>query len=144
MTPAHVIVAPWQRRRIRELAEAAWPQEACGLIEGTVEAGPVRVAGVYSLANHADEPGRGYLIDPEAFLRLERAARERGRGIVGVWHSHPHGDPAPSARDRGEAWPGWSYLIAGVTNARMTDLRCWRLDGEGFVAQPLRCFPEAR
>ncbi len=144
MRPARVIVAPWQRRRIRELAEAAWPAEACGLIEGAGEPGPVRVTAMHWLANHADAPERGYLIDPEAFLRLERAAREHGRAIVGVWHSHPHGDPAPSSRDLAEAWPGWSYLIAGVTNARMTDLRCWRLEGEDFAAQPLRCFPEAR
>jgi len=115
MSPPRVLLAPAQRRRIRELAEAGWPQEVCG-----------------------------YLIDPEAFLWLERTAREHGRAIVGVWHSHPHGDAAPSARDVAEAWPGWSYLIAGVTNASMTDLCCWRLDGVDFVAQPLRRYPEAR
>jgi proteasome lid subunit RPN8/RPN11 len=142
MSAPRLILAPPQRRRVRELAEAAWPQEACGLIEGSVEAGPVRVAAVHTLFNHADDPTRGYLVDPEAFLRLERGARARGRGIVGVWHSHPHGDAAPSERDRGEAWPGWSYLIAGVTNSSMTDLRCWRLDGDDFAEQLVAISPE--
>jgi len=142
MSPPRVLLAPAQRRRIRELAEAGWPQEVCGLLEGAVQPGPVHIAAVHWLANHADAPERGYLIDPEAFLWLERTAREHGRAIVGVWHSHPHGDPAPSARDLAEAWPGWSYLIAGVTNARMTDLRCWRLAGDAFVEQPIAFSPE--
>jgi proteasome lid subunit RPN8/RPN11 len=116
------------RRRVRELSEAAWPLEACGLLEGPGAAGPTAVTAVHPLPNVHPEPRRRYTIDPEAWLRLEHAARRRGQTIMGVWHSHPHGDPTPSPIDRELAWPGWSYLVAGVTNGKMNGLRCWRVN----------------
>ena len=130
-------LAPADRRRIREFAETGWPQEACGLLEGSEMNGRVDVRLVHRLDNLADAPRRRYLIDPEAYLRLEHAAGARGHAIVGVWHSHPHGDPEPSARDLADAWPGWSYLIAGVTNGVMNALGCWRLHEGKFVQQPV-------
>ena len=144
MPPPRLLLAPGQRRRIRELAAAAWPVEVCGLLEGENGTGRVHVTAVHYLANVEAEPARGYTIDPEDFLRLEHAARARGRTVVGVWHSHPHGDATPSERDHRHAWPGWSYLIAGVTNGGMTSVECWRLVGEAFTAQPLIIFPEHR
>lgn len=136
MAPRFFIRAP-HRRRIRELSEAAWPLEACGLLEGPGDAGPIVVTAVHPLPNIHPEPRRRYTIDPEAWLRLEHAARRRGQTIAGVWHSHPHGDPTPSAIDRELAWPGWSYLIAGVTNTGMRDLRCWQIDERGCREQPI-------
>lgn len=123
------------RRRIRELSETAWPLEVCGLLEGHGGSGPAVVTALHSLPNVHPQPRRRYTIDPEAWLRLEHAARRRGRMIIGVWHSHPHGDPAPSPLDRDLAWPGWSYLIAGVTNTGMRHLRCWQIDEGGCHEQ---------
>lgn len=135
---------PPARRRIRELAEAAWPLEACGLLEGLALDGSARVSRALACANIHEDPARRYRIDPETYLRAEHAARARGRTITGVWHSHPHGDAAPSATDLAEAWPGWSYLIAGVTNGTMTSLRCWRLVDDWFVEQHLVAGGERR
>lgn len=134
---ARVFLHPAHRRRIRELCEAAWPLEACGLLEGPEATSPIRVTSVHARPNVDPEPRRRYTIDPEAWLRLEHVARGRGHTIVGIWHSHPHGDPTPSRADRALAWPGWSYLIAGVTNAGMRDLRCWRIDERGCQEQLL-------
>jgi proteasome lid subunit RPN8/RPN11 len=125
------------RRRIRELSLAAWPLEACGLLEGQDVDGPRTVVAIHPIPNVDPAPDRRYTIDPEAWLRLEHAARRRGQTIIGVWHSHPHGDPTPSSTDRELAWPGWSYLIAGVTNTGMRDLRCWRIDERGCHEQPI-------
>lgn len=136
MTTRLFLRAP-QRRRIRELSETAWPLEACGLLEATGVGGPTVITAVHPLPNLHPEPQRRYTIDPEAWLRLEHAARQRGRTIAGVWHSHPNGDPTPSPTDRKLAWPGWSYLIAGVTNTGMRDLRCWQIDERGCREQPI-------
>jgi len=123
-------------RRLRELSLAAWPDEACGLLAApTIR--PRRVSRAHHLANLAEDRATGYLIDPETFLRLERSETERGRDIVGVWHSHPHGDPAPSERDHAEAWPDWSYLILGVTNAGLSAAGVWRLDAGRLQRRPL-------
>lgn len=117
-------------RRLRELAEAAWPHEACGMLEASA---PGRVWRVHRLHNGDAEPWHRYTIDPEAYLRLEHAVRGRGHTLAGVWHSHPHGDPAPSARDIDSAWPGWHYVIAGIDGGRMVALRGWRIAGDRSV-----------
>lgn len=117
-------------RAIREHAEAAWPLEACGLLEGFSVGRNVRVRRVIPCRNEHEEPASRYRIDPEVFLRADRAAERNGRTIVGVWHSHPHGDVYFSDTDEAEAWPGWSYLVAGVTNGRMNQLRCWRVNDD--------------
>lgn len=122
-------------RRMREHACAAWPEEACGLLAGSSTGN--RVMDVRVCLNVAMDRERGYEIDPETFLRIEHAGRRSHRTVIGVWHSHPHGDARPSARDLAEAWPGWSYVILGVTREGVTGLDGWRLDGERFVRQPV-------
>lgn len=134
MTTLPLRLPPAARRRVRELALAAWPREACGLLEGPDAS---RVTAVVRCANLHDDPERRYTIDPEAFLRAEHTARVRGRAIVGTWHSHPHGDARPSATDIEQAWPGWSYLIAGVTNEGMRELRCWSIRQGQALERPL-------
>jgi len=124
-------------RRVRELAVAAWPREACGLLEGRALGAVVHVHAALACVNVDPTPQRRYCIDPQAYLHAERAAMRAGRSIVGVWHSHPHGDASASPTDRAEAWPGWSYLIAGVTNEGMTALRCWRLLDDDLFEQTL-------
>lgn len=124
-------------RRIRELSVAAWPHEACGLLLGQPAGSGGRVLHALVMKNFHDQPARGYTIDAEDYLDAERTAQLRGQTVLGVWHSHPHGDPAPSDTDRELACHGWSYLIAGVTNEGLQALKCWRLrDGE-FTEQPL-------
>lgn len=117
-------------RTIREHVEAAWPLEACGLLEGFAVGRNVRVRRAIPCRNEHERPADRYRIDPEAFLRADHAAGHNGRAIVGVWHSHPHGDVYFSDTDEAEAWPGWSYLVAGVTNGSMNGLRCWRVKEE--------------
>ncbi|MDZ7829899.1 MAG: M67 family metallopeptidase [Halofilum sp. (in: g-proteobacteria)] len=117
-------------RTIREHAEAAWPHEACGLLEGHAAGRFLRVRRVIACRNEHEDPAHRYRIDPETFLRAERAAERVERRVVGVWHSHPHGEAYLSDTDRAEAWPGWSYLVAGVTNGSMQALRAWFIDDE--------------
>lgn len=115
-------------RTIREHAGTAWPLEACGLLEGFAVGRSVRVMRIIPCRNEHEQPADRYRIDPEVFLRADCAAERNGHAIVGVWHSHPNGGIYFSDTDRAEAWPGWSYLVAGVTNGRMNGLRCWRVE----------------
>lgn len=137
MSAARLHLPALAMQRIREAAGTAWPHEACGLLEGQVAEDGVHVSQTLICANVHAEPRHRYTIDPEDFLHAEHAARDRGRSIVGTWHSHPNGAPVPSETDRNEAWPGWSYLIAGVTNGAVTALRCWCLDDGTFHEQPI-------
>ena len=84
--------------QIAEEARAALPRECCGLIEGVRVGDAVHVVTIH--ATHNISPYADcFEIDPTAHLRFRRMAREVGRTIVGCYHSHPNGRPAPSPRD---------------------------------------------
>ena len=80
-------------------ASAALPREACGLLLG---AGDV-VDSVAACANVHPMPETQFEIDPQALIDAHRAARAGGPQVLGYWHSHPSGPPAPSATDRSHA-----------------------------------------
>ncbi len=106
-------------------ARAAHPLEACGILlgEGT------RIAAAVSARNIHPSPHTHFEIDPAALIAAHRAARAGGHQVLGYYHSHPHGAPAPSATDRacasgdGRIWA----IIAG------DDFRLWRDGDEGFT-----------
>jgi proteasome lid subunit RPN8/RPN11 len=69
----------------------------------------------------ADLPASGgesarnrYLIDPLAYMRIEREADKRGVDVLGIYHSHPDVAARPSQFDLDHAWPNFSYLIVSV------------------------------
>ncbi len=115
MTPA--ISAPAAvRRAILAHARRERPQECCGFLLGR----GVRVQFALPARNTAASATR-YRIDDAAHLRLRQALRGTTPplGIVGVYHSHPAGDAAPSPTDVAEAmYPEWIYLIVGLGPAR--------------------------
>lgn len=84
------------------------PREACGLLFGDVD----RISGAEVTANVAEDPERGFEIDPAALLAAHKTERAGGRRIAGYWHSHPSGDATPSATDASMAAPdGKLWLI---------------------------------
>ena len=107
-------------------ARAAHPHEACGILLG--EGAHIRAA--RPARNVHSAPDTHFEIDPQALIDAHRAARAPGAcQVIGYFHSHPHGPPAPSATDRacasgdGRIWA----IIAGETIA------CWRDGAEGFA-----------
>jgi len=130
-------------RLLGELAVAAWPAEACGLLVGMRHEARVEVSAVLPAVNRraAEAPDR-YEIDPEDVLAADRAARESGLMLVGAWHSHPGTPATPSARDRAEAWPDWCYLIVSTDAERARELRAWRLIDGRFVEDAVATWVE--
>ena len=45
------------------------------------------------------EPTKNYEIAPKDIVRLLREFRAQGLEFLGIYHSHPNGENAPSARD---------------------------------------------
>jgi proteasome lid subunit RPN8/RPN11 len=117
------------RERLRELALAEYPREACGLLLGRVE-GVRRVVDLVHPARNlnVERAHDRYELDPRDQLAAERAARDGGREVLGVWHTHPDHPATPSETDRAAAWSGWSYLILSVVRGELAELRSWRLD----------------
>ncbi len=111
---------------IRAQAQAAVPEECCGLLLGDAAAG--RVDAIAPAANVAADPVHCFEIDPAALLAAHKAARAGGPQIVGHYHSHPTGEPVPSAVDAAMArGAGEIWLIVG-TRGR---IGAWRATPEG-------------
>ena len=114
---------------MRAAAAAAHPLEACGLLLGE----GARITEARDTRNVHPAPQTHFEIDPQALIDAHRAARGgAGPQVIGYFHSHPAGPPAPSATDRASASGDgrvWA-IIAGHY------VKFW-MDGEqGFVALP--------
>ncbi|MFD1788830.1 M67 family metallopeptidase [Sphingomonas floccifaciens] len=98
-------------------------REICGLLFGDDD----RITAHIRCANVAAEPERRFEIDPAALIAAYRAERGGGARIIGCYHSHPSGDPAPSRTDAADAvTEGWIWLIAGGG-----PIRGWRVVAGG-------------
>lgn len=112
------------------LSADAHPHEACGLLLG----GGAQVHTVVPAANVHPSPAAHFEIDPQALIDAHRAARAGGPDVVGYYHSHPHGPPAPSATDAAMAsGDGRVWAIVG-----QGQVRWWRDLPDGFAAVDCR------
>jgi proteasome lid subunit RPN8/RPN11 len=124
-------------REACRLAEAAYPEEACGFLlaaraAAANEDGRRRsVARVLATRNRASgDLERRYLIPSEDLARAEDAAEERGEAVVGFYHSHPDRPVRPSAPDHDHAWPWFTYLILSIVRGRFERAMAYELDSE--------------
>src|SRR5215211_8683452 len=89
------------------------PEECCGLIGGVSE---THAATLYPLRNVTPNPELGYEAAPEDLFAAQRQMRERGEGLLAIYHSHPRSsDPSPSETDvRLAYYPSARYLIIAL------------------------------
>jgi proteasome lid subunit RPN8/RPN11 len=91
---------------------SALPDEACGLLVGSYEG--EEASHIFPTKNAAAS-ALIYEIDPKEMLRVDRAARDLGADIMGVFHSHTHTDAYPSPTDVAQALdPGWHYVLVSL------------------------------
>jgi len=116
--------------------EAGYPNEACGVMLG--KAGTVTE--VVAAGNERTDSARNrYLIDPLAYMKIERDADKRGLQVLGIYHSHPDVAARPSQFDLDHAWPNLSYLIVSVCKGKAVETNSWLLreDRSQFDQEPV-------
>jgi proteasome lid subunit RPN8/RPN11 len=107
--------------------------EVCGLISGR-DGHAVRV---YPVSNISEEPDHLFDMDPKAEIDSMRTMRERGEALFGIYHSHPHSPPEPSAEDLDKAgYPDALYLIISLDTKGVLQLRGYHL-GEDKTIEPV-------
>ena len=129
------LAAPSLARTIRDHARGERPRECCGFLLGHQRW--IRFA--LPMPNCASTPETRYRIDDRAHLELRRWLRQvrPALEIVGVYHSHPEGDPLPSPTDIREAYyPEWLYVIAGLRGGTAR-LRSFRIAGGAARETPI-------
>ncbi len=112
--------------RIEAQARTAHPHECCGILLGEGD----RISAILPALNVHPMPETHFEIDPQTLIDAHRAARQGGPQVLGYYHSHPTGDPHPSATDRAMASGDgriWAIIGAG-------DVMFWQDCQRGFVA----------
>lgn len=141
-----IVVGRAELRQIVDAAEAAYPNECCGLLIGVQHKNGVHeVKRVAASRNLGKAPNR-FEIDPQLWVDVTRAHRAGPTRVVGLYHSHPDGPAQPSAIDLEAAWgEELVWLIVSVSGeggkpAQAVHVTAHMLDhgGRQFREIPLR------
>jgi proteasome lid subunit RPN8/RPN11 len=115
-------------------ARAELPNEACGLLSGSLADGR---ATRFHPARNVDASPLRYNVHPEDLVRITFAIEDDGEELVAIFHSHTRSAAVPSATDRRTAmYPDPFYLLASLAKPDAPPasvLRAWRIvDGEAM------------
>ncbi len=113
--------------RMRALSREGYPEEVCGVLLGEVT--PRKATEVISVRNvHQVSRRSRFEVDPLEYQKIEREADERGRMVLGFYHSHPDHPAVPSQTDAAYAagWPDYSFVIVTVARGKTAGFRSWR------------------
>lgn len=117
-------LTPEQAEQIGRQALGDAPHETCGILGGVGH----HVMRVVPITNTADDPAHHYRLDEAAFVQAVFEFERAGLSLVGIYHSHPKGDPIPSRIDIQQAnYPNTAYLIVGL-RTRQPALSAWQLN----------------
>jgi proteasome lid subunit RPN8/RPN11 len=94
-----LIITESQKRILVEHADKHAPNESCALLFGKEKDDAYTVNEVFLTVN-ADESPINFTISNDELLRGYREAERRHLDVIGIFHSHPHSEAAPSSTDR--------------------------------------------
>jgi proteasome lid subunit RPN8/RPN11 len=125
-------VTPAIAREMLDHARAEVPNEACGLLSGSLATGR---ADRYHPARNAEASPYVYTVHPDDLVRIVIGIEDAGDDLIAIFHSHTHTPAVPSPTNRREArYPDVFYVLASLSDplaAPEAALRAWRItDGE--------------
>jgi proteasome lid subunit RPN8/RPN11 len=127
-------------RKIYELCEHEYPNEACGILaghNGTVEK-------IYSMANAEPSPSF-YVMEPREQFQVMKEMRQEGLELVGIYHSHTGSQAYPSATDVSLAYyPEAVYLIVTLMDRKNPAARGFTIIENTITEVPVHVVPEVR
>jgi proteasome lid subunit RPN8/RPN11 len=110
-TPGAIQIRQSDLETMRLAVAGTVPEEACGLLAGTIHEDLYQVELVVPTTNILHSPVR-YRMDPTEQLHALERIDAAGLELVGIYHSHPQGPDHPSPTDLAEAYyPEVVYLI---------------------------------
>ena len=123
---------------ILEYAKKNLPEEACGLIGGTIENGDKHIKKIYLLTN-IDHSNEHFSMDPKEQLAAVKDMRANGLVPLGNWHPHPESPSRPSDEDKRLAYDSKaSYMILSLMNIDEPVLNSFHIEGNVSNKEDLR------
>ena len=111
-------------------AEKELPNEACGLIGGTINGDSKKIKKVYLLTN-IDHSNEHFSLDPKEQLAAIKDMRQNGLVPLGNWHSHPESPSRPSDEDKRLAYDSKaSYMILSLMDRQNPALNSFKITGD--------------
>ena len=107
-------------------ASAAYPKECCGMMVGS-EDGTVVEAVACENVYQGDQKDR-FQIRTDDILRVQREAHERGRHLIGFFHSHPDEGAYFSKTDLANASPWHSHVVMSIRGGEFAGAKAFRVD----------------
>jgi proteasome lid subunit RPN8/RPN11 len=121
-------------KTIVDAAEAAFPDECCGLLVGYHEAPQNQIVTRVEISPNLaeDNAAERFEVSPQLRLDVMRALEGGPERIVGHFHSHPDHPAQPSDRDLERAWePEMVWLITSVLDGQAIHTTAHVLDADG-------------
>ena len=136
--PSGLTIPPPLAEQLLEHARSELPNEACGLVAGSLADG---LAVAYHPARNSEASPLRYNVHPEDLVRIVFAIEGAGQDLVAIFHSHTRSPAVPSPTDRRTAqYPGVFYLLATLATPTARPeraLRAWRIHGGQTFEVPL-------
>ncbi len=115
---------PWQAMTAH--ARKTYPNECCGAMLGTTDGETKQVREAIALENAFEgAQAARYELRPEDLLAADRAARERGMDLIGIYHSHPDCDAYFSATDLRNSCPWYSFVVLSIQKGDFNHANSW-------------------
>ena len=109
-------------------ARAAAPAEACGLLAGRRDRLGCRLTEFIEMTNHSVELGM-FCMDPVEVLRTQARIEAERQQLCALFHSHPGGHAALSARDLVCAWPELIQIVCAPGAEPEAEFAAWQVRG---------------
>lgn len=106
-------------------ANTEYPNEVCGIIVGVEQ----KAKDIISIANVADKPEHHYEMNASQLWKALQQIENSGGDWIGIYHSHPHGEPIPSIEDIKAATintPNMAHVIISLKHQQIR-LKAWQI-----------------
>lgn len=110
-------------------AEAAYPSECVGAMLGKTDSGDKSVSLAMPLENSAEgSQAAFYELSNDSLLAADKAARQMGLDMIGLYHSHPDADAYFSETDLKNSCPWYSFVVLSIKQGRYDHANSWLPD----------------
>ena len=110
-------------------AERVYPKECCGAMLGHAQSEKKLVTKSVPLENaYPGEQGARYKLRPEDLLEADKAARNRGLDLIGIFHSHPDCEAYFSETDLKNSCPWYSFVVLSIQQGKFDHARSFLPD----------------
>jgi len=107
-------------------ARRTYPNECCGAMLGSTDGDTKIVSEAIELQNAFEgAQAARYELRPADLLAADRAARERGMDLIGIYHSHPDCDAYFSTTDLQNSCPWYSFVVLSIQKGDFHHANSW-------------------